>query len=90
MVIVYVLTSPLAFFQRDNDKDHKVRLAVGNGIREDTWVEFLERFGNICIRECYGATEGNVGFINYGGKVGAMGREHFLYKVRCRLGDITM
>uniref|UniRef100_A0A669B8R2 long-chain-fatty-acid--CoA ligase n=1 Tax=Oreochromis niloticus TaxID=8128 RepID=A0A669B8R2_ORENI len=79
-VMRYLCNTP----KRDNDKDHKVRLAIGNGIREDTWVEFLERFGNICIRECYGATEGNVGFINYGGKVGAMGREHFLYKMACK------
>uniref|UniRef100_A0A3Q2VAU7 long-chain-fatty-acid--CoA ligase n=1 Tax=Haplochromis burtoni TaxID=8153 RepID=A0A3Q2VAU7_HAPBU len=79
-VMRYLCNTP----KRDNDKDHKVRLAVGNGIREDTWVEFLERFGNICIRECYGATEGNVGFINYGGKVGAVGREHFLYKMACK------
>ncbi|XP_039867613.1 very long-chain acyl-CoA synthetase-like [Simochromis diagramma] len=79
-VMRYLCNTP----KRDNDKDHKVRLAVGNGIREDTWVEFLERFGNICIRECYGATEGNVGFINYGGKIGAMGREHFLYKMACK------
>lgn len=79
-VMRYLCNTP----KRDNDKDHKVRLAIGNGIREDTWVEFLERFGNICIRECYGATEGNVSFINYGGKIGAMGREHFLYKMVCK------
>uniref|UniRef100_A0A673BIA1 Long-chain-fatty-acid--CoA ligase n=1 Tax=Sphaeramia orbicularis TaxID=375764 RepID=A0A673BIA1_9TELE len=58
---------------RKQDRDHKVRLALGNGIRTDTWNEFLQRFGNISICECYGATEGNIGFVNYVGKVGAIG-----------------
>ena len=59
-------------------------MAVGNGIRVDTWEEFLQRFGDIRISECYGATEGNIGFINYVGKVGAIGKENFLHKVRER------
>uniref|UniRef100_A0A8C2WXR6 long-chain-fatty-acid--CoA ligase n=1 Tax=Cyclopterus lumpus TaxID=8103 RepID=A0A8C2WXR6_CYCLU len=67
--------------KRDNDKDHKVRLAFGNGIRADIWADFLQRFGDIHICECYGATEGNVGFVNYCGKVGAIGKEHFLHKM---------
>uniref|UniRef100_A0A3P9JQE9 long-chain-fatty-acid--CoA ligase n=1 Tax=Oryzias latipes TaxID=8090 RepID=A0A3P9JQE9_ORYLA len=67
--------------KKDNDKDHNVRLALGNGIRTDTWAEFLERFGNIQICECYGATEANIGFINYVGKIGALGRENFLHKM---------
>ncbi|XP_041791283.1 very long-chain acyl-CoA synthetase-like isoform X2 [Chelmon rostratus] len=69
--------------QRDNDRDHKVRLALGNGIRADTWADFLQRFGDIRICECYGATEGNIGFVNYIGKVGAIGKEHFLHKMGC-------
>ncbi|MBN3271673.1 S27A2 synthetase, partial [Polyodon spathula] len=66
--------------KKDSDQDHKVRLAFGNGARADTWKEFLKRFGDIRICECYGATEGNVGFTNCVGKVGAIGREIFLYK----------
>lgn len=69
--------------KKDNDRDHKVRLAVGNGLRTDTWGEFLQRFGDIRICECYGATEGNIGFVNYTGKIGAIGREHFLHKSSC-------
>ncbi|KAK5609478.1 hypothetical protein CRENBAI_007988 [Crenichthys baileyi] len=69
--------------KKDNDKDHKVRLAMGNGIQAETWANFLKRFGNIRICEYYGATESNVGFINYVGKVGAVGREHFLHKMSC-------
>lgn len=68
--------------QNDRERDHKVRLALGNGIRADTWADFLERFGDIRICECYGATEGNIGFVNYIGKIGAIGKEHFLHKVR--------
>uniref|UniRef100_A0A3Q1EIE6 long-chain-fatty-acid--CoA ligase n=1 Tax=Acanthochromis polyacanthus TaxID=80966 RepID=A0A3Q1EIE6_9TELE len=66
--------------KKDNEKDHKVRVALGNGIRTDTWADFLERFGDIHICECYGATEGNIGFVNYVGKVGAIGRENFFQK----------
>uniref|UniRef100_A0A3B4TDY1 long-chain-fatty-acid--CoA ligase n=2 Tax=Seriola dumerili TaxID=41447 RepID=A0A3B4TDY1_SERDU len=66
--------------KRENDKDHKVRLAIGNGVRADVWREFLSRFGNIQVREFYASTEGNVGFINYAGKIGAIGRVHFLHR----------
>ncbi|XP_047219692.1 very long-chain acyl-CoA synthetase-like isoform X1 [Girardinichthys multiradiatus] len=76
-IMRYLCNTP----KRANDKDHKVRLAMGNGIRAETWANFLKRFGNIRICECYGATESNVGFINYVGKVGAVGREHFLHKM---------
>nr|XP_057944589.1 long-chain fatty acid transport protein 2-like [Doryrhamphus excisus] len=69
--------------KRDNDRDHKVRVAVGNGLRADTWEDFLQRFGDIHICECYGATEGNIGFVNYTGKIGAIGKVHFLHKMAC-------
>ncbi|KAF7656350.1 hypothetical protein LDENG_00042720 [Lucifuga dentata] len=75
-VMRYLCNTP----KRDNDRDHKVRVAIGNGIRADTWAKFLHRFGDIQIYESYGATEGNVGFVNFGGKIGAVGREHFLHK----------
>lgn len=68
--------------QRENDKDHKVKLAIGNGIRAEVWKEFLNRFGNIEVREFYASTEGNVGFVNYVGKIGAIGRVNFFYQVR--------
>lgn len=77
--MVTYLSSP--FLQSDSDKDHQVRVAMGNGIRPDTWADFLNRFGDIRICECYGATEGNIGFVNYIGKVGAIGKENFLQKV---------
>ncbi|XP_035274835.1 very long-chain acyl-CoA synthetase-like isoform X1 [Anguilla anguilla] len=77
-IMRYLCNTP----KKVSDRDHKVRIAVGNGIRADTWSEFLHRFGDVQIRECYGATEGNVGFINYMGKVGAIGKDiSFLRKI---------
>ncbi|KAK9516538.1 hypothetical protein VZT92_024461 [Zoarces viviparus] len=63
-----------------NDRRHKVRLAIGNGIRADVWRDFISRFGNVKIMEFYGATEGNWGVLNYSGKIGAVGRHTFIYK----------
>ncbi|KAG7468097.1 hypothetical protein MATL_G00139140 [Megalops atlanticus] len=75
-VMRYLCNTP----KRENDKDHKVRLAIGNGLRADIWKEFLTRFGNIEIREFYASTEGNIGFVNYTGKIGAVGRVNFLHR----------
>uniref|UniRef100_A0A3B3ZT79 long-chain-fatty-acid--CoA ligase n=1 Tax=Periophthalmus magnuspinnatus TaxID=409849 RepID=A0A3B3ZT79_9GOBI len=72
----YLCNSP----KKDTDKQHKVRLAMGNGVRTDIWTEFLNRFGDIQMRELYGATEGNIGFINYTNKIGAVGRINPLHK----------
>ncbi|KAM3823817.1 long-chain fatty acid transport protein 2-like [Vipera latastei] len=66
--------------KKDNDRDHRVKLAIGNGMKREVWKEFLCRFGCLKVYEFYGATEGNLGFINYTGKVGAVGRINFLYK----------
>lgn len=59
-----------------------MKIAIGNGVRADVWNEFLNRFGNIHVRELYAATEGNIGFLNYTTKVGVVGRVNFLHKVR--------
>uniref|UniRef100_A0A7N8WKN5 long-chain-fatty-acid--CoA ligase n=1 Tax=Mastacembelus armatus TaxID=205130 RepID=A0A7N8WKN5_9TELE len=75
-IMRYLCNTP----KRENDRDHKVRLAIGNGIRAEVWKEFLNRFGNIQVREFYASTEGNVGFVNYAGKIGAIGRVNFLYR----------
>ncbi|XP_043916743.1 long-chain fatty acid transport protein 6-like [Protopterus annectens] len=65
----------------EGEKNHKVRLAVGNGIRSDIWKEFIDRFGDIKMCELYGATEGNISFINYTGQIGAVGRANILHKM---------
>ncbi|MEU2253600.1 long-chain-acyl-CoA synthetase [Nocardia xishanensis] len=46
------------------DREHTVRLCVGNGLRPEIWDEFQQRFGPERIVEFYGASEGNVAFIN--------------------------
>ncbi|KAK5874221.1 hypothetical protein PBY51_019188 [Eleginops maclovinus] len=75
-VMRYLCSTP----KRENEKDHKVKLAIGNGIRAEVWREFLNRFGNIEVREFYASTEGNVGFVNYVGKIGAIGRVNFFHQ----------
>uniref|UniRef100_A0A7N8WL34 long-chain-fatty-acid--CoA ligase n=1 Tax=Mastacembelus armatus TaxID=205130 RepID=A0A7N8WL34_9TELE len=66
--------------KKDNEKNHRVRIAIGNGVRTDVWSEFLSRFGDIKVRELYAATEGNIGFINYTSKIGVVGRVNFVHK----------
>uniref|UniRef100_A0A3P9B583 Long-chain-fatty-acid--CoA ligase n=1 Tax=Maylandia zebra TaxID=106582 RepID=A0A3P9B583_9CICH len=77
-IMRYLCNTP----QKLSDKNHKVRLAVGNGIRADVWRDFVRRFGEIQIREFYGATEGNFALLNYSSKMGALGRHTFLHKVK--------
>jgi len=47
------------------DSQHKVRVAIGNGLRPDIWGEFQTRFNIPYIGEFYSATEGNVTLFNY-------------------------
>ncbi|XP_016065643.1 PREDICTED: very long-chain acyl-CoA synthetase, partial [Miniopterus natalensis] len=66
--------------QKPNDRDHKVRVALGNGLRGDVWSEFIRRFGDIHIYEFYASTEGNISFVNYTRKIGAVGRINYLQR----------
>lgn len=56
------------------DTQHKIRLALGNGLRADVWEKFQPRFAIPQILEFYGSTEGNVSMFNLDGKIGAIGR----------------
>ncbi|MEO0607352.1 MAG: long-chain-acyl-CoA synthetase [Pseudomonadota bacterium] len=56
------------------EASHKIRTGFGNGLRPDIWDEFLTRFKIPYVCEFYGSTEGNVSFIGFDGKVGAVGR----------------
>lgn len=47
-----------------NDKQHSIRLIMGNGMRPSIWTDFKERFGINQVREFYGSSEGNIGFTN--------------------------
>jgi len=51
----YLLAQP----SRQFDRQHRVRVMFGNGLRPQIWNEFKERFGIERIGEFYGATEGN-------------------------------
>lgn len=61
-----------------HDRDHRLRVAAGAGLRPDVWVTFQERFGLARIVEMYGATEGNVALQNLDGRVGSVGKPHAL------------
>lgn len=43
--------------QIPEEKQHKVRLMYGNGLRPEIWQAFVNRFG-VQIGEVYGSTEG--------------------------------
>ena len=47
-----------------NDRDNKIKIMVGNGMRPSIWKEFKERFGIETVMELYGSSEGNIGFTN--------------------------
>jgi len=59
---------------QQKERTHRVRAAIGAGLRPDIWAEFQSRFAIPKIYEFYGATEGNVGIVNIEGRAGMMGR----------------
>ncbi|AUM12720.1 long-chain-acyl-CoA synthetase [Ketobacter alkanivorans] len=48
----------------EQDRQHNVRVVIGNGLRPEIWMEFKERFGIERICEFYGASECNLAFVN--------------------------
>jgi fatty-acyl-CoA synthase len=66
----YLLKAPTSEFE----KQHRLRLACGNGLRGDIWEDFQARFSIPQILEFYAATEGNFSLYNVEGKPGAIGR----------------
>lgn len=56
----------------DLDRRHSIRKAIGNGLRENVWKVFYDRFNINCI-EFYAASEGNCTMINITSKIGACG-----------------
>uniref|UniRef100_A0A3P9IE83 Very long-chain fatty acid transport protein n=1 Tax=Oryzias latipes TaxID=8090 RepID=A0A3P9IE83_ORYLA len=65
----YLLAQPVTC----SETRHRVRLAVGNGLRASVWEKFVQRFKIKRVGEFYGATECNCSLINIDGKVGACG-----------------
>ena len=58
----------------EDERAHRLRLALGNGLRPEVWPEFQSRFAIPRILEFYGSTEGNVSLFNFDGKQGSIGR----------------
>src|SRR5881296_3298603 len=73
------------------DRDHRLRVAAGAGLRPDIWSAFQERFAIPRIVEMYGATEGNVALHNTDGRPGSVGKPHPLLEDNVRLArfDLT-
>jgi fatty-acyl-CoA synthase len=70
------------------DREHRLRVAAGAGLRPDIWTAFQERFGIPRIVEMYGATEGNVALQNTDGRVGSVGKPHPLLEDTVRLARV--
>ncbi|OON14109.1 AMP-binding enzyme [Opisthorchis viverrini] len=58
---------------KPTDTMHRVRLAYGNGLRKETWIQFQNRFKVPEIGELFGATESNTSIVNCDQTVGAIG-----------------
>lgn len=55
------------------EKQHKIRMMWGNGLRGEIWPEFTSRFGIERVGELYGSTEGNSNIVNIDNHVGSCG-----------------
>jgi fatty-acyl-CoA synthase len=56
----YLLNQP----EKPTDRQHKVRVIAGNGLRPAIWDQFTSRFGIDRVCEFYAASEGNTAFMN--------------------------
>ncbi|KAF2203852.1 acetyl-CoA synthetase-like protein [Delitschia confertaspora ATCC 74209] len=56
----YLLSAPPS----DRDRDHKVKIMFGNGMRPDVWTRFVERFGIKTVAEFFNSTEGVFALLN--------------------------
>ena len=73
----YLLNQP----PKPTDREHFVRIIVGNGLRAEVWEAFEQRFGITDIREFYGASEGNSAFVNAFGARGTAGFSPLSYAI---------
>jgi len=65
----YLLSVP----ESPEERNHKVQIMFGNGLRPQIWQQFVDRFGVKFIGEFYGATEGNSNVLNIDSKPGSVG-----------------
>jgi fatty-acyl-CoA synthase len=73
-----------------HDRDHKLRVAAGAGLRPDIWTPFKERFGIARIVEMYGATEGNIALQNFDNRPGSVGKPHAMLEDQVALARIDL
>ena len=78
----YLLSAP----ETPEEKQHKIEIMFGNGLRPQIWTQFTNRFGIHRIGEFYGSTEGNSNVLNIDSVPGAVGFSSvlfpFVYPVR--------
>jgi fatty-acyl-CoA synthase len=60
-VCAYLLNQP----EKPTDRQHKVRVICGNGLRPAIWDDFTKRFGIKRVCEFYSASESNTAFVNF-------------------------
>jgi fatty-acyl-CoA synthase len=72
----YLLHAP----KSDYDRQHTIRVAIGNGLRGDVWGPFKERYQLPWISEFYSATESPATLLTMVEKQGSMGRIPLLIK----------
>ncbi|XP_014253182.1 long-chain fatty acid transport protein 4-like [Cimex lectularius] len=65
----YILSVP----SKPSDKEHRLRIMVGNGLRSSIWAQFVSRFNIPNVMEIYGSTEGNLLIANVDNTIGAVG-----------------
>ena len=65
----YLLHAPSS----PDERNHRIRMACGNGLASEVWDDFKERFQIPQIFEFYAATEGGVSLFNIEGKRAAIG-----------------
>ncbi|XP_023324091.1 long-chain fatty acid transport protein 4 [Eurytemora carolleeae] len=71
----YLLSVP----ESPEERNHRVEIMFGNGLRPQIWQQFVDRFGVKYIGEFYGATEGNSNVLNIDSKPGSVGFTSVLF-----------
>jgi fatty-acyl-CoA synthase len=66
----------------------RLRVAVGNGLSAEVWLEFQRRFGQPQIREFYASTEAPAAILNLTGTVGSLGHVPFEHRRGFRLARL--
>jgi fatty-acyl-CoA synthase len=71
-----------------NDRQHALRVAVGNGMAADVWPKFQARFGITSVREFYAATESPMGLFNLSGRTGSVGNLPYAWMFGLKLARL--